>query len=83
MLRKNDLHIRITQEKSYQNDEVFFLGFEKVLKMQPSVIELTFMQSVLSMYLSSIKINKEKNKKKISSSYIKKTFKRLVLNHKL
>ena len=39
MLGKNGLHIRIQQEKSYQNDELFFLGFEKVLKMQASVIE--------------------------------------------
>ena len=38
MLGKNGLYIRIQQEKSYQNDELFFLGFEKVLKMQASVI---------------------------------------------
>ena len=36
---KNGLHIRIQQEKSYQNDELLFLGFEKVLKMQASVID--------------------------------------------
>ena len=35
---KIGLHIRIQQEKSYQNDEFFFLGFEKVLKMQASVM---------------------------------------------
>ena len=35
---KNGLHIRTQQEKSYQNYELFFLGFEKVLKMQASVI---------------------------------------------
>ena len=39
MLRKNGLHIRIQQEKIYQNDELFSLGFEKVLRMQASVIE--------------------------------------------
>ena len=37
VLRKNSLHIRIQQEKGYQNDEIFFYGFEKVLKMQASV----------------------------------------------
>ena len=35
MLGKNGLHIGIQREKSHQNDELFFLGFEKVLKMQP------------------------------------------------
>jgi len=38
VLGKNGLHIRIQQEKSYQKDELFFLGFEKVIKMQVSVI---------------------------------------------
>ena len=38
MLGKNGSHIRIQQEKSSQNDEFFFLRFEKVLKMQASVI---------------------------------------------
>ena len=38
MLGKNGLHIRIQQEKSYQKDELFFLGFEEVLKMQASVV---------------------------------------------
>ena len=38
VLGKNRLHIRIQQEKSYQNDELFFLGFEKFIKMQASVI---------------------------------------------
>ena len=38
MLRKNGLHFRIQQEKSFQNDKFFYLGFEKVLKMQASVI---------------------------------------------
>ena len=38
MLGKNGFHIRIQHEKSYQNDEVFFLGFEKVLKVQASAI---------------------------------------------
>ena len=38
MLGKNGLHIRIQQEKSYQNDKLFYLGFEKVLKMKASVI---------------------------------------------
>ena len=36
-LGKNGLHIRIQQEKNYQNDELFFLGFKKVLKMQAHV----------------------------------------------
>ena len=27
--RKNGLNIRVQQEKTYQNDELFFLGFEK------------------------------------------------------
>ena len=39
MLGKNDLHIRIQQEKSYQIDEFFCLGFEKVLEMRASVIQ--------------------------------------------
>ena len=39
MLGEIGLHIRIQQEKSYQNDELVFLGFEKVLKMQVSVID--------------------------------------------
>ena len=30
---KNGLNICTQQEKSYQNDEFFFIGFEKVLKM--------------------------------------------------
>jgi len=38
VLGKNGLHIRIQQEKSSQNDKLFYLGFEKVLKMQASVI---------------------------------------------
>ena len=40
MLGKNGIHIRIQQEKSYQNDKLFYLGFGKVLKMQASVIEM-------------------------------------------
>ena len=43
MLGKKDLHMRIQLEKSYQNDELFFLGFQKVLKMQASVIERVIM----------------------------------------
>ena len=39
MLGKICFHIRIQQEKSYQNDELFFLGFEKVSKMQAGIIE--------------------------------------------
>ena len=39
MQGKNGLDIRNQQEKSYQNDELLFLGFEKVKKMQASVIE--------------------------------------------
>ena len=35
---KNGLHIPFQQEKSYQDGEVFFMGFEKVLKVQASVI---------------------------------------------
>ena len=38
MLGKNGLHIRVHHEKSHQNDDFFFLGFEKVLKMQASNI---------------------------------------------
>ena len=38
MLEENGLNIRTQREKSYQNDELFFLGFENVLKMQTSVI---------------------------------------------
>ena len=38
MIGKNVLHIRIQQKKNYQNDELFLLGFENVLKMQVSVI---------------------------------------------
>ena len=32
MQGKNGIDIRNQQEKSYQNDELFVLGFEKVLK---------------------------------------------------
>ena len=32
MSGKNGLHILIQQEESYQNDELFFLGFEKSFK---------------------------------------------------
>ena len=39
MQGKNGLNIRNQQEKSYQNDELYFLRFEKVLKMQVSVIQ--------------------------------------------
>ena len=40
MLGKSGLHICIQQEKRYQNDELLFLGFEKVLKMQASVTHM-------------------------------------------
>ena len=40
MQEKNGIHIRIQQEKSYQNYEFFFLGFEKVSKKQASVISV-------------------------------------------
>ena len=36
---KSSFKNRIQQEKSYQSDELFFLGFEKVLKMQASVMD--------------------------------------------
>ena len=39
MLGKNCLNIRLQLEKSYQNEELFLLRFEKVLKMQASVID--------------------------------------------
>ena len=42
VLGKNGLHIRIQQEKSYQYNELFFLGFEKVLKMQASEINVRY-----------------------------------------
>ena len=32
MQGKNDLDVRNQQKKCYQNDELFFLGFEKSLK---------------------------------------------------
>ena len=38
--RKNGLNICFQQEKSYQNEDLFYMGFEKVLKMQVSVIYL-------------------------------------------
>ena len=38
MQRKNGLDIRNQQENRFQNDDLFFLGFGKVLKMQASVI---------------------------------------------
>ena len=37
VLGKAGLHIRNQQEKSYQNDELFFLEYEKVLRMQTRV----------------------------------------------
>ena len=40
MLGKNGLHIRIQQEKGYQSDEIYFLGFQKNLKIQASAILL-------------------------------------------
>ena len=41
MQGKNGLDIRKQQEKSYQNDDLFFLGFDKVKKMQASIIGAT------------------------------------------
>ena len=38
MFGKNALRIRIQEEKSFQNNELFFLGFEKVIKIQAGVI---------------------------------------------
>ena len=38
MLERDCLNIRIQQEKSNQNDQFLILVFEKVLKMQASVI---------------------------------------------
>ena len=43
MLGKNGLTIRIQQGKSYQNYELILLCFEKVLKMQDSVIDRTLL----------------------------------------
>ena len=37
---KFGLNIRIRQEKIYQNNVLFFVGFEKVLKIQVGVIYL-------------------------------------------
>ena len=39
MLGNIGLHIFIHQEKGYHNDELFFLGLGKVLKLQAIVIE--------------------------------------------
>ena len=48
---KSGLHIRIQQEKGYQNDELFFLGFEKALKMQVSVIfQVRLLRSTMNIY---------------------------------
>ena len=44
MQGKNGLDNRNQQEKNYQNDELFFLGCEKVKKIHTSVID-TFFQS--------------------------------------
>ena len=38
MLGKIGLNIRIEQEKRYQNNRIFFLGFETVSEMRASVI---------------------------------------------
>ena len=38
MRGKNGLDIRNQQEKTYQKDELFFMGFEKVEKMEASVM---------------------------------------------
>ena len=51
MLGKNGFHIRIQQEKSYQNDELFFLGFEKVLKLQGSVV-MAFISFVIELLIA-------------------------------
>ena len=40
MLGKIGLNICIQQGKGYQNDDLFSMGFESVLKMQASVIVL-------------------------------------------
>ena len=40
MQGKNGLDIRNQQEKCYQNEELFFLGFETVNKMQAGVISI-------------------------------------------
>ena len=46
---KNGFDIRNKQEKSYKNDELFFLGFEKLLKNagqcnDSAMYDLTFLE---------------------------------------
>ena len=45
VLGKNGLYDWIQEKKSCQNDELFFMGIEKVLKMQASVISKCFFLS--------------------------------------
>ena len=47
VIGKSGLRIHNQQEKGYQKDELFFLGFEKVLRMQASVIDSYFTISML------------------------------------
>ena len=50
--KKNGLNFRIQQEKSYQNEELFFLGFEKVLKMQARAVLFFSKNSMLVTLIS-------------------------------
>ena len=43
-----------SRKKSYQNDELFFLGFEKVLKMQASVINYALSVSECTPHVNSV-----------------------------
>ena len=52
--KKNDLQIRIQQEKSYEKDGLFFLEFEKVLKMQASVIDQNYAFGAFKFFLAKI-----------------------------
>ena len=48
MVGKNGLHIRNQKEKTYKKDELFFLEFEIVLKMQASAIYRLTLQYMLN-----------------------------------
>ena len=59
MVLVKGLTICIQQGKSYQNDELFILCFEKVLKMQASVIDRSSLLNTF--FLNFIGYNEKKN----------------------
>ena len=69
MQGKNGSDIRNQQEKSYQNDKVFFLRFEIVLKMRASVINTFDSKTIFGKW--EILPACPKSKRQIFEKYIK------------